>query len=82
MAYHDCAFIEEREPSGRIIVGPCIVCGKSASAALATLRTEFEKLSRHHALVEKVVVKLGANAEKEAYPWLTLTAKPQADGSE
>jgi hypothetical protein len=32
---HECSFPEEREPSGRLILGPCLRCGTSAMDALA-----------------------------------------------
>lgn len=31
----ECCFVEEQEPSGRLIVGPCLGCGTSAMDALA-----------------------------------------------
>jgi hypothetical protein len=37
---HEHMFVEEREPSGRLIVGPCIVCGMSAADALDALKRE------------------------------------------
>lgn len=35
---HECVFIEEREPSGRLILPPCIVCGLAAMDAVEGLR--------------------------------------------
>jgi hypothetical protein len=34
---HTCTFVEEQEPSGRLIVGPCLDCGASAFDALKEL---------------------------------------------
>ncbi len=31
---HECVFVEEQEPSGRLILPPCIVCGTTAMDAL------------------------------------------------
>ena len=31
----ECTFVEEQEPSGRLIVGPCLGCGTPAMTALA-----------------------------------------------
>lgn len=35
---HECVFVEEQEPSGRLILPPCIVCGLSALDSLNQLR--------------------------------------------
>lgn len=35
---HDCAFGEEQEPSGRRILGPCLICGRTALDALQEIR--------------------------------------------
>ena len=35
---HECVFVEEQEPSGRLILPPCIVCGTTAMDALEQLR--------------------------------------------
>lgn len=37
---HECVFVEEQEPSGRLILPPCIVCGLAAMDALEQLRAE------------------------------------------
>lgn len=37
---HECVFVEEQEPAGRLILPPCIVCGLSAMDALEQLRQE------------------------------------------
>jgi hypothetical protein len=34
---HECVFIEEQEPSGRLVLPPCIVCGYTAMDALEQL---------------------------------------------
>lgn len=36
---HECVFIEEQEPSGRLILPPCIICGLTALDALEQLNT-------------------------------------------
>ena len=38
MSEHKCVFVEEREPSGRLIVGPCLECNLSAFDALKQAR--------------------------------------------
>lgn len=35
---HECVFVEEQEPSGRLILPPCIVCGMAVLDALEQLR--------------------------------------------
>lgn len=37
---HECVFVEEQEPSGRLVLPPCIVCDLSAMDALEQLREE------------------------------------------
>lgn len=37
---HECVFVEEQEPNGRLILGPCIVCNLSAMDALTQVREE------------------------------------------
>lgn len=37
---HECVFVEEQEPSGRLVLPPCIVCGFTAMDALARLKAE------------------------------------------
>ena len=31
---HECTFVEEQEPSGRLILGPCLSCGLPAMEAI------------------------------------------------
>ena len=38
MTEHECVFVEEQEPSGRLVLPPCIVCDTSAMDAIAQLR--------------------------------------------
>lgn len=37
---HECVFVEEQEPSGRLILPPCIVCGLAAMDALEQMKEE------------------------------------------
>lgn len=37
--FHECVFVEEQEPSGRLVLPPCIVCELPALDALQQLRT-------------------------------------------
>lgn len=39
---HECVFVEEQEPTGRLVLPPCIVCGCAAMDALIQLRDEGE----------------------------------------
>jgi hypothetical protein len=38
---HECVFVEEEEASGRLILPPCLACGKAALDALDQLRKEL-----------------------------------------
>lgn len=40
---HECVFVEEQEPSGRLVLPPCIVCGVTAMDALLQLRDEAQR---------------------------------------
>ncbi|MGI6878813.1 hypothetical protein [Microbacterium sp. gxy059] len=42
---HECVFAEEQEPSGRLILAPCLVCDYSAMDALNQLRSDVEMWS-------------------------------------
>lgn len=42
MSEHECVFPEEQEPSGRLILAPCLVCGCAAMDAMNQLRSEAE----------------------------------------
>lgn len=37
MTDHECVFVEEQEPSGRLVLPPCLTCGLTAMDALETL---------------------------------------------
>ena len=37
---HQCVFVEEQEPNGRLVLPPCIVCGFTAMDALEQLDKE------------------------------------------
>ena len=39
LSAHECVFVEEREPNGRLITGPCLTCGRSAFDAVEKLAT-------------------------------------------
>lgn len=41
MAEHECLFPEEREPNGRLILGPCLTCETPAVDAIAQLKREL-----------------------------------------
>jgi hypothetical protein len=41
---HECVFVEEEEPSGRLVLPPCIVCDAAALDALDQLRARIEEL--------------------------------------
>lgn len=46
MAEHECVFPEEQEPSGRLILAPCLTCGYSAMDALAQQRDDIDMWSK------------------------------------
>jgi hypothetical protein len=45
---HECVFVEEQEPSGRLILPPCLVCGLPAMEALEQLRQELAEYGVDH----------------------------------
>ncbi len=57
---HECVFVEEQEPSGRLICGPCLVCGFTALDALLRLYREVRPPDRdgepHDGLGERLKV--------------------------
>ncbi len=44
---HECVFVEEQEPSGRLILPPCLVCGVTAMDALDQLRRDRDEARRY-----------------------------------
>ena len=42
MSEHECLFPEEQEPSGRLILAPCLTCGTPAVDAIAKLKTDVQ----------------------------------------
>lgn len=38
---HECVFVEEQEPNGRLILPPCIVCDFTAMDALAQFESDL-----------------------------------------
>jgi hypothetical protein len=44
MNNHECNFCEEEEPSGRLILAPCLECGKSGAEALKLLDKQKQAL--------------------------------------
>lgn len=42
----ECVFVEEQEPSGRLVLPPCIVCGLAAMDALAECRERLTDAGR------------------------------------
>ena len=44
MTTHECNFVEEKEPDGRLILGPCIECDMPAAEAIKELSTTKELL--------------------------------------
>jgi hypothetical protein len=35
---HECVYVEEQEPSGRLILPPCLICGTTAMDAIEQIR--------------------------------------------
>ena len=55
---HEHVYAEEQEPSGRLIVVPCLVCGSSAMEALQEFKIaqgKAEDAARHLRLIAKDV---------------------------
>ena len=44
---HECLFPEEQEPSGRLILAPCLTCGTSAVDAISKLKSDCPVASNH-----------------------------------
>lgn len=42
MTDHECVFVEEQEPSGRLVLPPCIVCGVAAMDALESVKRDAD----------------------------------------
>lgn len=42
---HDHVYVEEQEPSGRLVLPPCIICGLPAMEALAQAAAELDELT-------------------------------------
>ena len=40
---HECVFVEEAEPNGRLILPPCLICGFTAMDALEQLSAEMKR---------------------------------------
>lgn len=40
---HEHVFVEEREPSGRLVLPPCLLCDMAAFEALSRLRDERDR---------------------------------------
>ena len=55
---HECVFVEEQEPSGRLILPPCLVCGVTAMDALLKMRREFDWTERHYVKALDQIVEL------------------------
>jgi hypothetical protein len=48
---HECRFVEEQEPSERLILSPCLICGVSAMDALSQLRWELDEVKQRMYLI-------------------------------
>lgn len=42
---HECVFVEEQGPSGRVVLGPCLTCNLSAMDALEGLRKALQSIA-------------------------------------
>lgn len=77
---HD--FPEEKEPSGRFIMAPCLSCGLPAMDAFAQLEVErarAEELWHHHEAAEGEA-EMKAKILREALYILLVQTKPYKDG--
>lgn len=53
MSEHVCTFVEEAEPTGRLILGPCLECGTTAFDALKQTRELQETVEWFGTLVTR-----------------------------
>ena len=59
---HECVFIEEEEPSGRLILPPCIVCGLPAIQALVQVKAQHDigsEIAEHLRVVVQTLKDMG-----------------------
>lgn len=61
---HEHRFVEEQEPEGRLILGPCLICDLSAMDAMEALRLERDKLQEN--CVTLMVLHSDAKSERDA----------------
>ena len=58
MSEHECNFVEEQEPEGRLILTPCIECGVSAADAIKDAKSQLSEFQSRIASLEQVVREL------------------------
>lgn len=59
---HECVFPEEQEPSGRLILCPCLTCGASAMDGLADAIRKNRRLRRENDKLHRAVAEFTNNA--------------------
>ncbi|MCR4340740.1 MAG: hypothetical protein NUW01_12735 [Gemmatimonadaceae bacterium] len=67
---HECVFVEEQEPEGRLVLPPCIVCGVSAMDALDLLREDRDAaLTEADSWHGRAIMKQRALDDAGGKPW-------------
>lgn len=68
---HEHQFVEEQEPSGRLILAPCLTCGLTAGDAITSASGRLVQINGFIGMVEESIAI--DNPEVEWVPkWLTL----------
>lgn len=68
LADHEHVFPEEREPTGRLILAPCLSCGMNAMDALDTIRAERDSLEAEAAMWSRTSTDLAQFAVSHMTP--------------
>jgi hypothetical protein len=53
---HEHQFVEEQEPSGRLILAPCLVCGLTGGDAIATASERLRQINGFIDMVDESTV--------------------------
>lgn len=68
---HECVFVEEQEPNGRLVLPPCLECGLTAMDALQTLTA-----ANTARVLEKMAMSVPAHLTRSsAVRWLRANAR-------
>ncbi len=61
---HECRFVEEQEPEGRLVLGPCLTCGLSAMDAMEQLHGYVRAADRRMHLILSTIYSTEEEAAK------------------